>query len=86
MPRSETISAHLNDTPTVARYSLSGKAPKLTDAILLAERVHAALVELSDGSCVFTGCDEAGVPLKGNAHAYILSESNCALVGAEAGA
>jgi CRISPR-associated protein Csb2 len=68
-----------HDTPTVARYSLSGQAPKLTYALLLAERIHAALVELSDGSSVFTGCDESGVPLKGNAHAYILSESNCAL-------
>jgi len=32
----------------------------------LAERIHTALVELSDGSSVFTGCDESGVPLKGN--------------------
>lgn len=67
-----------SDNPTVARFSLSGRAPRLTDAILLAERMHAALVELSDGSSVFTGCDEFGRPLKGNAHAYILSESNLA--------
>lgn len=63
----------------MARYSLSGRAPRLTDALPLAERIHAALVELSDGSSVFTGCDATGRPLKGNAHAYILSESNCAL-------
>lgn len=68
-----------SDSPTVARYSLSGPAPRLTDAILLAERMHAALVELSDGSSIFTGCDESGRPLKGNTHAYILSESNLAL-------
>lgn len=68
-----------HDNPTVARYSLSSHAPRLTDALPLAERVHAALVELSDGSSVFTGCDDSGVPLKGNAHAYILCESNCAL-------
>ena len=68
-----------SDSPTVARFSLSGKAPRLTDAILLAERIHAALVELSDGSSIFTGCDESGRPLKGHAHAYILSESNLAL-------
>ncbi len=73
-----TSEGHYN-IPTVARYSLSVRPPRLTDAILLAERIHAALVELSDGSPVFTGCDESGAPLKGNAHAYILSESNCAL-------
>jgi len=61
--------------PTAARFSLSGRAPKLTDAIVLAERVHAALVELSDGSTTFTGCDEAGRPLVGHNHAFILPES-----------
>lgn len=75
-PASETTSTVCHDNPTVARFSLSGLAPRLTDAILLAERVHAALVELSDGSSVFTGCDESGRPLQGHAHAYILSESN----------
>ena len=61
--------------PTAARFSLSGRAPKLTDSIILAERVHAALVELSDGSSTFTGCDEAGRPLVGHNHAFILPES-----------
>lgn len=79
MPALETSSAASHNNPTVARYSLSGQAPRLTDAILLAERIHAALVELSNGSSVFTGCDASGQPLKGNAHAYILSESNLAL-------
>jgi len=75
--------------PSVARFSLNGRtpspspsrtpSPRLTDAILLTERVHAALVELSDGSATFTGCDGEGRPLKGHAHAYILSESNRAL-------
>jgi CRISPR-associated protein Csb2 len=51
----------------------------LTAALLLGERIHLALVELSDGSSVFTGCDESGSPLKGHAHAFILSESNKAL-------
>jgi len=67
------------NSPTVARFSLSGRAPRLTEAILLAERIHVALVELSNGSSIFTGCDESGKPLKGHAHAYILSESNLAL-------
>jgi len=64
----------------VARFVLGGiHPPKLTDAILLAERVHAALVSLSDGSATFTGCDEEGRPLSGHAHAYILPESVQAL-------
>ncbi|MGA9097799.1 MAG: type I-U CRISPR-associated protein Csb2 [Methanotrichaceae archaeon] len=67
------------DNPTVAHFSLSGQALRFTDAILLTERIHAALVELSDGSSIFTGCDESGRPLKGHSHAYILSESNLAL-------
>jgi CRISPR-associated protein Csb2 len=78
-PSTETACAAPHDNPTVARYSLSGQAPRLTDALLLADRVHAALVELSGGSPVFTGCDEVGRPLQGHSHAYILSESNCAL-------
>lgn len=52
---------------------------RFTDAILLAERFHLALVKLPDGSSVFTSCDESGRPPKGHAHAYILSESKCAL-------
>ena len=66
-------------SPTVARYSLGGQSPKLTVALLLGERIHLALVELSNGSSVFTGCDESGSPLKGHAHAFIFSESNLAL-------
>jgi len=61
--------------PTVGRYAVGGRPPKLTDGITLAERVHAALVELSDGSATFTGCDEAGRPLVGHGHAFILPES-----------
>lgn len=61
--------------PTVGRYVVGGRPPRLTDSIILAERVHAALVELSDGSSTFTGCDEAGRPLIGHNHAFILPES-----------
>ena len=61
--------------PTVARYALAGRPPRLTDSIILAERVHAALVELSDGSATFTGCDGEGRPLVGHKHAFILPES-----------
>jgi CRISPR-associated protein Csb2 len=62
---------------TLARFILTSQSPpELTDALFLAERVHAALVQLSDGSSTFTGCDELGKPLLGNTHAYILCESN----------
>jgi len=69
----------ITDGPTMARFSLNGRAPRLTGAIILAQRIHAALVELSNGSGIFTGCDERGKPLTGHAHAYILGESNLAL-------
>lgn len=63
--------------PTVARYALAdqGNRPPLTETILLAERVHRALVELSDGSAVFTGCDSCKRPLQGHRHAHIFCES-----------
>lgn len=63
----------------MARFSLSGQAPRLTDALLLGDRIHLALVKLSNGSPIFTGCDESGTPLEGHRHAYIFSESNLAL-------
>ncbi len=65
---------------TVARYALSGQnLPRLIEALSFGEKVHDALVELSGGSAIFTGCDESGKPLKGHSHAFILSESNMAL-------
>lgn len=76
---SETKQDSAAHTPTVARFSLSGQTLGLTAAILLGERIHLALVELSNGSSVFTGCDESGSPLKGHSHAFILGESNMAL-------
>ncbi len=76
---SDDFRGKTSDGPTVARFALFGKAPRLTDGIVLAERVHAALVELSDGSATFTGCDEGKLPLKGHLHAYILCESVQAL-------
>jgi len=50
--------------------------PKLTSALLLAERIHYALVDLSEGSPVFTGCDSFHRPLQGHQHAYIFCESD----------
>ena len=61
--------------PTVARYAVSGeRVPKLTLALPLAERIHDALVSLSDGAGVFTGCDELKRPQQGHGHAHILCE------------
>ncbi|MCK9441507.1 MAG: type I-U CRISPR-associated protein Csb2 [Methanothrix sp.] len=63
--------------PTVARYAVASKnSPQLADTIILADRVHAALVSLSNGSSIFTGCDEQGKPLHGNRHAHVFCESN----------
>lgn len=61
--------------PTVARYAVSGeRVPPLTSALPFAERIHDALVSLSDGAGVFTGCDELKRPLQGHRHAHILCE------------
>ena len=65
------------DVPTVARFMVASPfSPKLTKALPLAERVHQALVQLSDGSSVFTGCDSSHKPLQGHRHAHIFCESN----------
>jgi CRISPR-associated protein Csb2 len=65
------------EKPSVARFLVSSGWPfKLTAALLLSEKIHMTLVELSNGSCVFTGCDSSHRPLKGHGHAYILCESN----------
>ena len=62
--------------PTTALYTIACKIPvRLTDTIMLADRVHETLVSLSDGSSVFTGCDRYRQPLRGNRHAYIFCES-----------
>lgn len=66
--------------PTVARYAVVSQVPpRLTDAIGLAERIHVALVSRSNGSSVFTGCDQSGTPLDGHRHAHIFCESNLGL-------
>lgn len=50
--------------------------PRLTSALLLAERIHLALVDLSNGSPIFTGCDSLRRPLQGHQHAYIFCDSD----------
>lgn len=68
------------EMPTVARFAVISQAtPRLIDSVSLAERIHIALVSRSDGSSVFTGCDDSGKPSQGHRHAYILCESNLSL-------
>lgn len=63
------------EKPSVARFSASAlQLPKLTSTIFLAERIHLALVDLSDGSSIFTGCDSSRRPLQGHGHAHIFCE------------
>ena len=69
-----------DEKPTVARFAVASQNPQsLTSALLLADRIHLALVSLSKGAEVFTGCDSSGKPLQGHRHAHILCESNPAL-------
>jgi len=71
---------HSINKQTVARFAVASQVPpRLTDAISFAERIHAALVCRSDGSSMFTGCDESGKPLEGHRHAFIHCESNLGL-------
>jgi CRISPR-associated protein Csb2 len=66
--------------PIVARYAVFGeKPPQLTETIVLADKIHAALVSLSDGAEIFTGCDTERKPLQGHRHAHVFCESNNAL-------
>jgi CRISPR-associated protein Csb2 len=69
--------------PTTALLSLASDTvnaevlPRLTEALWRAERLHAALVQLSDEgggspSRCFTGKGDAGQPLTGHRHAMIL--------------
>lgn len=70
--------------PSVARFDIfGGHIPWLTSALLLAERIHLALVDLSDGSPTFTGCDSLRRPLQGHRHAYIFCESDPNSITAE---
>ncbi len=72
--------AYSRKKPTVARFAVASQVlPRLTDAISFAERIHMALVSRSNGSSLFTGCDESGKPLEGHGHAFILCESSLGL-------
>ncbi len=77
---------HSINKQTVARFAVASQVPpRLTDAISFAERIHATLVCRSDGSSMFTGCDESGKPLEGHRHAFIHCESNLGLGNGQRG-
>ena len=79
MPRARKKTSS-SKNPTVARFAVASQVPpRLTDAISFAERIHVALASRSEGSSVFTGCDESGKPLDGHRHAFILCESSLGL-------
>jgi CRISPR-associated protein Csb2 len=66
---------------TVARYALvSAVAPSITQAVSVADRVHAALCKWSDQgigrASVFTGLDDNGKPGTDHRHAHIFCEAN----------
>ena len=65
--------------PSVPDFLYRAASLKVTMALHLAERIHLALVEHSNGSSKFTGCDTDHIPLKGHQHAYIFCESNLGL-------
>jgi CRISPR-associated protein Csb2 len=65
----------------VARYAISSAVPpSITQAVSVADRVHAALCEWSDQGKgraeVFTGLDADGKPRTDHRHAYIFCEAN----------
>lgn len=67
--------------PTAARYAVvSAVAPRLTQAVSVASRVHDALCKWSDQGdgalSVFTGIGPDGTPREGHGHAHIFCEAN----------
>ena len=67
----------MTELPTVARYLVTSSQPiSLRQSLTLAQKIHLALVQHSNGSCTFTGCDSSRKPLRDHGHAYIFCESN----------
>ncbi|MBZ0115440.1 MAG: type I-U CRISPR-associated protein Cas5/Cas6 [Sandaracinaceae bacterium] len=64
--------------PTVARFALAGQVlPRLTDAVVEAEKLRVALLSHSGRAPVFTGRDpDTGSILTGHRHAFVLPEAN----------
>jgi CRISPR-associated protein Csb2 len=69
---------HSARPPTVARYAIASNVlPRITAALLVAERVHQALLARFPNGApppVLLGRDNHGKPLTGHAHAHIFCE------------
>lgn len=69
--------ARSRGTLTVARFAIASQVPPhLTDTLVLSARLRQALMSRSDALPVFAGKDEAGQPLKGNQHTFVLPEAH----------
>jgi CRISPR-associated protein Csb2 len=78
---SRTRSSGRISPPIVARFTVvSTVAPRITQAVSIGERVHAALCKWSDQgqgrATVFTGLDEHGKPRRDHQHAHVFCEAN----------
>jgi len=75
-PRQASIQAK----PTIARYALHGSVlPRIAEAVMIGDRMRQALMAHSRDEAgishgVFSGRDDAGVPMKGQQHAFFLPE------------
>lgn len=76
--RTGTSGRTVRRLPTVARYALAGRVrPRLTDAVVEAEKIRVALLSHSDGAPVFSGRDPVtGARLTGHRHSFIIPEAN----------
>ena len=61
--------------PSVARYALASPVPPdLAEAVRVGDKLHQALVRLSDGHPTFTGRNADGSRRQGHQHAHFLAE------------
>jgi CRISPR-associated protein Csb2 len=80
-PRPNRRSIQHVDLPTMARYAVVSKvAPRITDAVSVADRIHKSLCKWSDQghgpAPVFTGKDATGKPRQDHDQAHIFCEAN----------
>lgn len=67
----------VRSNPSVARFAVASQAPpRLTEAIIVSDRVRKILLKRTNGHAVFSARDSAGDVLTGHRHAFILPESN----------
>jgi CRISPR-associated protein Csb2 len=80
-PKPRKRSVQSKSLPTVARYAVVSKvAPRITDAVSVADRVHKSLCKWSDQghgpAPVFSGKDANGNPRRDHAQTHIFCEAN----------